>query len=284
MKKLLCIALLFLSSNVWAQNWCAPGATWTYHAGLHDQGFQRLTYWGDTLIDGQVAHKIDRYTAIQYPQPPPAPLYGGPPVISYTPLAALTRVEDDVVFLRQGTEWDTLYWFGAMPGDRWTPAFMDLSNCDPLVVSYVGTEVIHGVPLRWVEGENWPRVYERIGSVFDLYMYCPNWIIDGPTGLRCYSDVDISFSNVQGPCEVLASVEGIDGSGALQVFPNPGADHFTFSGNPSRTTMQVFDAMGRKATGLYVMEGTPVNATDWASGLYFFRFPELGLYLRWMKE
>ncbi len=274
-------AICSLSSH--AQIWCPPGATWTYDAGLLLDGFRRMSYVGDTLIDGYMAQKIDRYTAERYPQPPPGPLYSGPPIINYSPLAEITRFNDEVVFIRQGTEWDTLFWIGAGPGDRWTAAHITGSDCDPFIVSETGTAIIDGLPLRYVEGENWPRVYERIGSIWDLYLYCPNWIIDGPTGMRCYQDDGISFINAQGPCELLTGIPLSEKSSTL-LFPNPGTDHFTLNNIEPGTAVEVFDLMGRSVI-LQLSTGTSltVDAHELAPGSYFVQ-PNNDQLIRWTKQ
>ena len=101
-RKLLFFLVALSTIAVQAQSWCAPGATWTYEAGMFLSGFHRMTYTHDTLIGSYDAQIIDRYSAIQYPQPPPGPTFGGPPQISYTPLAVITRSDSEVVFILSG--------------------------------------------------------------------------------------------------------------------------------------------------------------------------------------
>lgn len=277
------LSLVLCSVSSHAQTWCPPGATWTYNAGLLLQGYQRLSYVGDTLIDSYVAQKIDRYFAAQYPQPPPGPLFSGPPELHYSPLVAITRVENDVVYIREETEWDTLFWIGAVPGDRWTAAHVTDPDCEPFIVSDTGTVMIDGVDVRYVEGANWPRVYERIGSIWDLYLYCPNWIIDGPTGLRCYQDDEMNYTMVQEPCELFAGINETGNDEWIQPFPNPGTDHFNLNNLEPGSTIHVLDAMGRTVLQQRAIgTSTNIDASKFATGVYQVHTGDRTM--RWVKQ
>jgi len=262
---LLAVMPLFAS----AQSWCPPEATWTYEAGQFLAGFLRMSYRADSLVDGYQAQVIDRYWAVQYPQPT-QPVYGGPPVITYTPVAAITRFEEDVVYLRGGATWDTLYWFGAQVGEGWTMPHAGSVDCDRFVVSGIGTTVINGVTLRWLDFENSPRVHERIGSGWDFFMYCPNIIVDGPMGMRCYSDFEISTPGGSVNCEALVGVDEHGASSGMLLFPNPGTDHFSISLPPGAWELEVIDALGRRVlTTRSISDRFEVDASALKAGTYF---------------
>ncbi|MCB0793745.1 MAG: T9SS type A sorting domain-containing protein [Flavobacteriales bacterium] len=265
-----------------AQSWCTPGATWTYEAGLFLAGFIRMSYTHDTVVAGHTAQIIDRYSAIQYPQPPPGPTYGGPPVVGYTPIAVIARFEEDVVYTLGGGVWDTLYWFAAVPGDRWHPAHVNDTTCQPLIVTDTSTIIVDGLPLRRLEVSG-NTVIERIGSTWDMFLYCPNWILDGPTGMRCYSDDDISFQLVPGACEQFV---GIDEQAGIQVhaYPTPGNDRFTLRLPTGTHLLHVCDLAGHSVFTGRVSNGIPIDASAWPTGNYLLRLPELGHALKWMKE
>ena len=265
---LLPLALLPLLAA--AQSWCPPGATWTYEAEMFYAGFTRMTYTGDTLVDGYTAQIIDRYTALQPMQPPPGPTFGGPPLISHTPVAVITRSQDDVVYTWELGSWDTLYWFGAAPGQGWTARHVEgVQDCTPFIVTDTGTAVIDGMALRWIEIESWYRVYERIGSTWDMFMYCPNWIIDGPMGMRCYSDDEISFQLTTGACEQLVGLDDRHSTSWTNPFPNPGTTHFTLDLPPGPHTITLFDASGRTVLQQRTADTRPVIATEaLPAGLY----------------
>lgn len=268
-----------------AQSWCPPGATWTYEAGMGLAGFNRMTYTHDTLIDGFTAQIIDQYSAIQFPQPPPGPTFGGPPNISYTPVAVITRSDSDAVYILTGAVWDTLYWFGAVPGDHWYPPHAPGADCDPITVADTGTTVIEGVALRRVVTMDGFTIIERIGSTWDMFIYCSNWIVDGPMGMRCYSDDEISYLLTSGACEVLMDVNEASASSSLMIYPNPGTDHFSLSLPHGAHTITLFDVMGRRVHQQQIInERASVQTTDLPSGIYLVKVDEGLKPLRWVKE
>lgn len=258
--------LVLLPLPALAQSWCAPGATWTYEAGMFLAGFHRMSYTHDTIIGLDTAQVIDRYSAIQYPLPPPDYGYTAP-YISYTPVAAVTRTDSAVVYLFSGTDQDTLYWFGAIPGDHWYPAFVNDSTCQPLVVTDTSTTVIDGMPLRTLQVSGY-TIMERIGCTWDMFMYCPNWIIDGPMGMRCYQDAQINFQPVSYACDQLAGIPDAQRT-PLIIYPNPGTDHFTLELPPGPHFITVFDAQGRVVLRQQGNETRPViHAESLPSGPY----------------
>lgn len=281
------LALVLLPLIGTAQSWCPPGATWTYEAGLGLAGFQRMSYRADTVVDGQQAQVIDRYAAIQYPQPV-QPTFGGPQVITYTPVAAITRFADEVVHLWSGSEWDTLYWFGAAVGQGWTMAHADESECAPNVVTAAGTDLIDGVPLRWLDFVNASRVYERIGSLWDFFMYCPNIIFDGPMGMRCYRDDELAMLSTWVECEALVGAEEAPTAPEPLLFPNPGGDELTINLPAGAWRVQLLDAQGREllargsSTGL-----VKLDAATLAPGTYHVRIAGAtgaSMARLWIKE
>lgn len=253
---------------VCAQSWCPPGATWTYEAGQFLAGYHRMTYRADTVIDGITAQVLDRYSAVQYPQPT-EPMFGGPPNITYTPVAVITRLENDVVYTFGTLGWDTLYWFSAMPGEGWTMAHVIDPECTRNIVTDIGSELVDGLPLRWLELEGGYRVYERIGSTFDLFLYCPNLIVDGPIGIRCYSDQEISFPSTSVNCVALVGMIDRHRGMALAPYPNPGTDRFTLTLPPTAHTITLVDATGRVVSVQHTMEAQPtIRTNDLPAGAY----------------
>lgn len=248
-------------------------------------GFHRLSYTHDTLIDGVNAQIIDAYSAIQFPQPPPGPIFSGPPYITYTPVALITRADSDVVFVLAGSVWDTLYWFGAHPGDHWFAAHVEDVDCAPIMVEDTGTTVIDGVALRWLETMDGITVMERVGSNWDMYMYCPNWLIDGPMGLRCYSDNEISYQLASGECEVLVGLGELALATDRMIHPNPGTEHFTLSLPAGPHTISLFDATGRVVHQQDLQDApTTIDTAHLPSGIYLVKVDEGLTPVRWVKE
>jgi len=248
-------------------------------------GFQRMTYTHDTIIGSYTAQVIDLYSAIQYPQPPPGPTYGGPPYTSYTPVALITRSDSEVVFSLSGSVWDTLYWFGADPGEHWFPAHINDSTCVPVTVADTSTTVVDGVPLRTIETMDGITIIERVGSTWDMGLYCSNWLIDGPTGMRCYSDNEISYQLTSGSCEAPVGInEGAKHSGTI-IYPNPGTDHFSLSLSPGPHSVKLFDATGRLVHQQRISdERATIDTAHLPSGIYLVKVDEGIKPLRWVKE
>ena len=289
MRRSLLLLSITISITCIAQSWCPPGATWTYEAGMFLAGYNRMSYTGDTLIDGYSAQIIDRTSAIQYPQPQP----GGwtQPYYEYTPVAVITRFEDDVVYVRGGEVWDTLYWFGAMVGDQWSMAHVNDTTCASFIVSATGIDTIDGVPLRWLDFEASPRLYERIGSVWDMFMYCPNWIVDGPMGIRCYSDDEMSailtVNSDQYGCNWLMGISELARS-QIHIHPNPGTDHLNLQLPPGDHHLKIFDQLGRSVIGMdRISDQAVIGTTSLPPGIYSVQIIDRNgrsLHQRWIKE
>ncbi|MBK6882717.1 MAG: T9SS type A sorting domain-containing protein [Flavobacteriales bacterium] len=296
MKKLLCIALLFLSSNVWAQNWCAPGAEWTYT--LRDNGvggYTRFTYIGDTLMDGAIAQKLHKHL-VEYNY------ILGEIVESDLPMD-FTTVEDDLVSIWNGQYFDTLYWFGAAPGDRWsfsmdpvlwpdtapTPHYIDVMD--------TGSTIVDGIVLRYLQVYNsnlWSApgsldvIFERIGSVYEFLV--PNnaiWV-DGIAGpLRCYSDDQINFQspNWNGSCDYVTGIWDKEPRSNVTIFPHPCTDRLTLSGITPGSQIELFDGLGRNVfTGQALGEPFHFDASTLAPGLYQVRIRNGEQVISWIKE
>ncbi len=232
-----------------AQVWCPPGAEWTFNyvdvlGGWH--GVARVEYAGDTLLDGHQAQRLRQWTHIAPPGTQDYTSWGGGEMYTYH--------SDDVVY--EWTGWpehfDTLFWFGAAPGDHWRS--VDGSDLK-MIVTDTATVTIDAVPLRRLVVQTDPdmwfltdTLYERMGFDF-LYLAGYSWfLLDMPiAGLRCYRDNDLSYTALGvNDCGFTLSVnDGMD-LATLVPFPNPGTDDFTLQLPGGMHTIEVFDATGRR--------------------------------------
>jgi hypothetical protein len=238
MRKVFSLMALFAFLSSFAQNWCPPGATWTYEA-LHDNGgFIRMSYTGDTLIDGEVAQVIDMFSATQTGSS------GGVPVYDHIPVARITKVEGHVVYVLQDQAWDTLYWFNASPGHSYAATH---EPCSPFVILDDGIEWFDGIPLRWHSVGPIHRIYERMGYTWHIELACPppwNIILD-PAALRCYSDDQISVQLRAEDCEALVGIEDLQAHSTPTLHPNPGSDRLYVEPAQGVLSIQMLDALGR---------------------------------------
>jgi len=113
--RLLLIAILLWScAQVHAQVWSPPGAVWNYNlSSLAMEGCETRTYDGDTVIGGRSAQRILVHTILM-------DYFSN--TLDTTNTVFYTSQEEGLIYawdVGQSGTWDTLYWFTAVPGDRW---------------------------------------------------------------------------------------------------------------------------------------------------------------------
>jgi hypothetical protein len=282
---------VLLLSSATAQSWCPPGAEWTFHyadvwTGTH--GVQRVEYLGDTVVGGFSAQRLKETRVV-------AP-WGSTNYSSISNSSIFTRYESDVVHVWDGfNTYDTLFWFGAVPGDHWHAPFSDVQEYTRLTVTDTSTVMVQGVPLRQfvVQGpDGWDpdTLHERIGFSF-LYLNGWSWFLtDQPwSGLKCYRDDDLTYSSplAQGCDFTLGVAQERDGA-SFRVQPNPGTDHFTLDIPPGLNQITLFDAQGRQVLRQQLSEERPVISTaHLPSGIYHVHFTNghgRTVSQRWLKQ
>lgn len=277
--------LLAFVSN--AQQWCVPGATWHYTAGWNTSSFYTYNYYGDTLLDGITGNLIrSNYN-------------NGP----WHPTGWITRAEDDVVFTYQGDDgfdgaWDTLIWYGAVPGDHWNHiGGLHMINCwCPFNVVDTGHVELDGEWLRTIEVTNpcfngdWPYSYiERIGSDVRLFlMECEQTDFFHEPQLRCYSDTGMTYiSGLTPTCDQRVGLNGTNVSTRWSIHPaGEGSIRIQRPEALGRERLRFIDATGRTVLTRTVNAGdVTVDVSQLATGSYIVQpatRPEL-VPLRWIK-
>lgn len=276
---------LFLSS-AFAQSWCPPGATWhhDYFDGIGGVGYVRTEYTGDTLLNGFVCQRLepiitgyDQQFQIPFTQP-------------LTP--RFTRGQAELVELWNGLSFDTLYWFGAAPGDHW-----DL-NDGGLAVVDTGSMLIDGQLLKylvvqWDEFATGPpqdTIVERLGFLNYYWDAQGAYLFDtGLRWLRCYSDIEIDQEINMGTCDIILGVSNTSpGDRFLDLHPNPGSDHFTLQLPPGDHDLQIFDQLGRSVIEIdRISDQAVIGTASLAPGNYTLLIADrIGrvVHQRWIKE
>lgn len=286
---LLCCLLPFAAT---AQQWCAPGAEWTYGFGNQQaSGITRAWYSGDSLQGGYTAQRIDQTIHAYQPVFP----FGQPFTQELDPL--FTRTENEVVYIWDGVSstYDTLMWFGAVPGEHWNMHHQDgFARFDVLDT---GTTVVDGIPLRYLVVEEpivmgWvDTLRERIG--FDYFYVEPleTFLIDWTTAmLHCYRDAEINEhhgSMWSGDCDFSVAVPEQQAAMSL-LFPNPGSDHFILQLPGGMHTIEVFDATGRRVLSVRTTDANVrIDTEVLPAGLYQVRAMNAGgtvAHLLWLKQ
>lgn len=281
--RLVLLPLVLITALACAQSWCPPGAQWhvTTHGFAHE-GYLNRIYDGDTLFQGRIAQRITvtgHY--LDY--------WSTPPTYHEVAQTGYTSMDGDVLLVWLGppmSQWDTLIWFGAVPGDRWYAPGTD-SDCGAYPagmyeVTDTTTTTIFGMALRRIGivalgPDGLPLggtrfFHERIGleqGTFLLVDGCLN--VDAHETLRCYSDEDISYTAPNWP-NACASGVNVHEHGAIGIsspFPNPGTDRFSLSLPHGPHTITLFDATGRMVLEQRTTEERPVISTEHLpSGLY----------------
>lgn len=275
--KRLNLPLLLFAANLacTAQSWCPPGAQWVYDVGdPWISSSLQLTYTTDTIVDGFPAQRIDR----TYQQTQPMNV-----ITSWDPF--FTRTNGNVVWEWDGTTWDTLYWFSAVPGDHWQPFWPYQEDCPDHTwqVLDTSTSVVSGVPLRTqlleltetgIPTGQTLTIRERMGGGggfgFPGIPPC-GAIYECYCTFSCYQDQDIV--PVGGPCALSLSAPTLmDRDQGLQVFPNPASDVVSIV-LPYGTSMQRVEVLG--------MDGRLVRTLQPDHGTSIFPLAGLnaGLYL-----
>lgn len=273
-----------------AQNWCPPGATWTYSGAISQYTTNRITrYVGDTVLAGENAQVL--YTVHQYINPNTLAVdtFGSG---SYS----WTRVTDDIIWLWSdvGSAWDTLYYFGAVPGSEWAPPFAEPGLCggsengDMVQVVDTGTMVVQGIPLRYLDihlGAYGGRIVERMGwsVIMEPFEGCWQDLI---SEFKCYEDYEIDYSVDLDPgsCDLATRIDDL-ARAKPTLYPNPGADCFTLSLPPGPHTITLYDVTGRVLLQQRTKDNRPlIGTTQLATGVYVVHVDDGSPTLRWVKE
>lgn len=223
MKSLFLSIALCAATSITAQTWCPPGAEWHYQwYDFTEFGSVRVNCLGETTVGGHVAQRLETVKSVYLN------FQGSTQVGAW--ITYYTRSTDDLVSLWNGTDFDTLYVFGAAPGTHWSVPGTD----QPVQVTVVdtGTLVLQGLPLRFsvvdyhpsygIEGDT---LVERLGSRKTFFDPFYTFRMDGPgLGLRCYSDGDIAFSaDTVGHCALFTAVEDLSAAPSFHLYSD-GAD------------------------------------------------------------
>lgn len=233
---------LLLSTMIFSQTWSPDGAKWHYNYGnLGGQGFVVTEYVNDSLIMGKnckVFQKVQKiYSSIDYMQH------------TYDLGEEFTYLDttNNVVYRLVANQFDTLYNFNALPGDRWTVrnhyGYVGIVNVDS-----IGTKIINGETLKAIyvstidpgfEGSciGWQsaEIVERVGPINE-YMF-PEFIscaADGQEGgaLRCYEDNSFNLysTNSSIDCDFILASNSLDDIDELiDVYPNPVSQNLVVS-------------------------------------------------------
>jgi hypothetical protein len=280
---------LLLTNAVLSQSWCPQQALW-HHSYFDGNGgvvgYVRTEYTGDTLVGGFLCQRLE---SMVYG-------YDLQSQVPYTQSLGQrsTRGQGDLVENWNGVEFDTLYWFGAAPGDHWS---LDTWG-GGLTVLDTGMVDVSGEPLRYltVQFDEFPTgpiqdtIIERLGFLNYYWDAQGVFLFDiGLGGLRCYSDVDINYFASVTPCDLILGVGDLQSSHQATLVPNPSSGMVTISARsiPGLARFVLTDAWGRKVHDQATGSATTFDLTGLFTGAYIYQLMDAeGRILftgRWVK-
>lgn len=278
---------LLVTMQAAAQSWCEPGALW-YHdypyTAWGDHGYVETRYTGNVLFADSVC---ETFTIVEHgwSDQTNTPWQGGPYTM-YTHTAP-----NGLIHLWDGSAFDTLFHFGAVPGDRWQFPTSWLDGGTTMIVTDTGHAMVSNTALRYLVVEATfediifltDTIFERIGPL-ELYLDISSstyFLIDGGRGrLRCYSDADLEIHRVEGPCEIGLSADVLDGSPSISIGPNPASDQVNVFGITIPTSASLMDLTGRSVRNWKLSPGqSPLNTAGIPSGSYVLRLWHAGVDL-----
>lgn len=281
-----------------AQFWNKPEAQYRFDWNVltffgYSTGYRQFSIGSDTVIDGI---QFSRYNelAVTYNDD------GSP--FSFSNFDT-TMVENAIAFgeadsmvfcinvLDQDGGIDTLYDFGAQPGDSWTWEQVPYGDtetsymCDSVITVTVletGQTMVQGVPLQYLlvqyQGlQVWTplgqilqvdTIFERFGSKWLSFMSIPDYcnrnspINDSgsPYMFKCYSDNEFALGS---NCDIIEGYTAIDEAISMElgVFPNPTSSAITLQSQSPLSEAWLTDLAGRRLLPLQP------NGTQWHADL-----------------
>ncbi len=240
LKLLLNLPLLFIYVRSFSQIWCYPGATWHYtHYNSMASMYTKHEYVYDTIISTKLCNKITYYTQG----------YGTSGPIAYFSTPIFTHINGNVIYIKDQftSNFDTLFNYGAVPGNTWLLAPKSVSTCisSKATVADTGHFYIQSQYLKWLKVNvngviNFTdTIVERIGSL-NRYFYffgdvCPTAPDQDKGGpLRCYDDNQIiGYKRYSAPCNYFYSPTSIQ-------LNNSSENKFTVYPNPTETAINIY--------------------------------------------
>lgn len=300
---LVVVISIFFSVNVYSQTWCPTGATWYYdNSGLYYNGYVKLTYTQDTVIDSILCKEITYYSEGTWWDI----FNGGQANHSYGyGNSYFTYEQSGVVYIynniNSNNRFDTLYDINAQIGDSWhLPLYYDYGDtacADSLLIMKVintGTQMINGFNLKTLDvsvGGEFQAIYhiiEKLGYRYDdieYWYYCQGIIAEAPHGgLRCYSDSVFGSYSAGGygtnvPCDYYPTSvsEFSRDTRNITIYPNPSTDKLNVAINLKQSEtglVEIFDITGKLQLSQTLNSSntiTEIVTANLSEGMCFYR-------------
>lgn len=273
MKIILTIVVWSITTFLFGQNFGAVGTQWFYseHAGgmaPPNSEYLHLQSVADTVINDITTHKIIR----SYYK------FNGDTVI-FDPLYVYEQSDTAFMYNSQEAKFQTIYIFNALQGDTLTLDFPEplpwtTDTTYSLVIDTVETILVDGIPLKKYrtnalnEFQFWNGGYfmDRIGGL-DWFFPRADIIPEAGGPIRCYSDnqIDTSFQSVACDYRLATSVNDINITEKLIVYPNPVQSQLTIQSEDPIDKIEISDLTGKI---LITTNQLNFNCEHLSTGLY----------------
>lgn len=258
-KYLVFLIIIFISSNLIAQEFAPIGAEWYYTEKFsysNDIDYIKFTAEKDTIINGRLCKEITKRHQAEC---------NGRQNKEY-----LYSSNDTVFFLdTELNDFQILYVFSAKSGDSWDIEVKDGEvdiDTIKVAVDSVSTTEINGQNLKKLHvtyfkiGEYEPEMYsstiiEKMGDLKYMFNWNPWELIacdmNFPSGLRCYQDLEFGLysSGIYESCTYTyewTSVENESLNYEFKLFPNPSTGLINIHlETDTEITIEVFDVSGQ---------------------------------------
>lgn len=251
---------------------------WHHHySELHvgDVGYAHTVYAGDTVIDGSTAQLIHGTAHVYSLQSQSYHSFG----FHYM----ITRETNGLVEVWDGSSFDTLFHFNAVPGDGWhLPGPINPPVAPRMTVLDTGHVELGGEWLRYLVLDMGPfsvltstdTLYEKLGPRFGYIHPGLSYIADaGIEELRCYKDdqMEVIVAADGVVCDEILTVAEMGAQAGPHLVPNPGTGAVSIGGDAAVRHLDLFDGAGRVAVSMAVRGGAAIDLGHLAPGAYTYR-------------
>jgi hypothetical protein len=280
-KSLVCLLFCFSVNFCFSQNWAPPQAQW-YYSFMNVapvSAYVKIINLGDTIIGSNVCNKLQKRRI-------GVDLLNGQAfdvVIGHE----YTFEQNEIVFIRNNSNWDTLYNFNSNIGDSWAMAKPSSFNfCDSARIFVVdtGSILVNGNQLKFKKinyqyNSNSSDVIvdtivEKIGSLNYYFLPFDNCVamIDANEGgnLRCYQDNNLGLFNKNTSVECDFVVATTKRENALVSINNPVNEKLHFNNLELVESYQykIFNSSGAQIENAR-LHSSEIDFTKFSPGIYF---------------
>jgi hypothetical protein len=304
MKPVLFTLFLSFLLKAGSQTWCPAGAVWHYGVSAAEiEGVLTYRYVADTVLDNTACKKISGTFSGTI-----SPRYGNTHTVIPGYRDYYSYEDNEVVYLYNGTSFDTVVDYHARPGDQWLRLRSEVHQFEcnsrlALTVTDTGHVFINGQKLKTIStsytgsisfGSNThtlthlntfiERVQNFPGGLYgnDLFpIYCEEKNILYEYlyfSFRCYQDDAFPLYKIGvNDCNNLTGLSSLDKNNIeIRLYPNPAEETITIEtpghagGNFNYTIRDVLGRLVKDPASESSGHALKIDVSTFSAGIYFF--------------